>query len=136
VEGDVKDLEQSAKQLDYLTKLLDKKNSDSEAGLIGIKDELKSSLMPYISNLVSTLRFRCFFATSNGFIGVGPYNIKYGDIAVILLGADVSFILREEGDGYSLIGDAFVYGVMNGELLEETAAHNCKSKNRQWFKLN
>lgn len=137
VEGDVKcDLKESAKQLDYLTKLLDKKDSDTDTGIIEIQDELKRSLMPYICNLVSTLRFRRFFATSNGFIGIGPCNIKCGDLAVVLFGADVPYILRKEGDEYCLIGDAFVYGVMNGELLEETSAHNCESRNRQQFKLN
>jgi len=128
--GDVKSSpEQSLKRLDYLTNLLDQENSDTEAGLISIEDELKRSLMPHICNLVSTLRFRCFFTTSDGFMGVGPYNIRRGDLAVILFGADVPFILREDGDGYSLIGDAFVYGVMNGELREE------KGRNRQHFKL-
>lgn len=108
-------------QFESLTILLDHEESETEAGLRKIEDALQDCISPYICNFVSTLRFRCFFVTSNGYIGVGPYNIECGDLAVILSGADVPFILREEGDGFRLIGDAFIYGIMHGELLQQTA---------------
>lgn len=115
-------------QFDSLAKLLDEEDSETEAGLGRIADALNSCIMPFMCNLVSTLRFRCFFATSNGLIGVGPYTVEHDDLAVILSGTDVPLILRNEGDGFHLIGDAFIYGVMNGELIQQTTG-------RRYFKL-
>lgn len=61
------------------------------------------------------------FMTKHGYIGHGPENMRPGDIVCIFLGGNVPYILRKKdfGDpGYVLIGEAFVYGGMWGELLQ------------------
>jgi len=116
-------------QFDALVALLDGADTESEDILKSIDDELHRCIASLICGLVSTLRFRCFFATSNGFVGVGPYNIKHGDLVVAFSGADVPFVLRRnEKEGYHLVGDAFVYGVMDGQLFG-------KGNERQHFQL-
>ncbi|KAF2488650.1 HET-domain-containing protein [Lophium mytilinum] len=59
------------------------------------------------------------FITENGYVGVGPKDLKSGDEAVVVLGAAVPYVLRMERNGRRvLLGDAYVHGVMDGEILE------------------
>ena len=66
---------------------------------------------------------RTFF-TVNGptdlMMGVGPYSAQAGDVAVVLYGSDRCFLLRPKayGDRYTVVGTAYVHGVMGGELLD------------------
>jgi hypothetical protein len=59
-------------------------------------------------------------------------------LAVILFGADVPFLLRKANDenrDYDLMGDAFVYGVMNGELIEGTVTDDLENLSEKDFRL-
>lgn len=85
----------------------------------GIKNGVYPSLLSMIQN-------QTFFITQKGYIGIGPWNTRIGDVAWILRGGRLPFILRPlEGvlnigsgsGGYTFIGDAHVQGVMFGELL-------------------
>ncbi|KAK5624981.1 hypothetical protein RRF57_000697 [Xylaria bambusicola] len=66
---------------------------------------------------------RCFFITKAGLFGIGPKIIEPEDAVVILLGADVPFIIREKekcGDnfgGWALIGECYVHGLMTGDTI-------------------
>jgi len=77
---------------------------------------------------------RCFFITSKGYIGIGPSEMKPGDKVVVLLGGRTPFILRPctpqrigdeaaplpqdlHNDGYLLVGDCYVHGMMKGEIM-------------------
>jgi hypothetical protein len=73
-------------------------------------------LAALLRGIVITLRYRCFFTTKMGLVGVGPYDTKKGDLCVALLGGDVPFVLRKETDKQILVGDCYVHGIMNGEL--------------------
>ncbi|OJD36684.1 ankyrin and het domain-containing protein [Diplodia corticola] len=65
------------------------------------------------------LKRRKPFRTSKGFIGIGPQEVGEGDCLWIPLGADVPFVLREAEDGrLVVVGEAFVHGIMDGELTE------------------
>ena len=72
---------------------------------------------PYLDASDAATSARSTFATRYGFVGLGPPNIQNGDSVVILFGADVPFILRQEGDHYKLVGDCYVHGIMQGELI-------------------
>jgi hypothetical protein len=61
---------------------------------------------------------RCFFVTDKGFMGLGPSNTRKSDVVCVMLGGEIPVILREEGDGFKLIGECYVHGVMNGEVLQ------------------
>jgi hypothetical protein len=63
----------------------------------------------------------CFFTTQAGRIGCGAHWMKPGDMVCILFGGTVPYILRREKfkkDDHILIGDAYVDGMMEGELME------------------
>lgn len=63
-----------------------------------------------------------FFLTERGFMGIG--NAEIGDEIWILLGGDVPFLLHRDtaSTSYFLIGDCFVRGIMDGEVLEDQQA--------------
>jgi hypothetical protein len=59
------------------------------------------------------------FSSTEGYVGLAPAHSKSGDIICILFGADFPFIIRKAAKGqYELVGEAFVYGIMDGEGLE------------------
>ncbi|KAJ4287325.1 Folylpolyglutamate synthetase [Kalmusia sp. IMI 367209] len=62
------------------------------------------------------------FITDKGHIGLGPGSMKEGDIVCIFFGAKVPHILRRRGSartGHVLVGQAYVYGVMDGEVTQD-----------------
>jgi hypothetical protein len=63
---------------------------------------------------------RKLFTTSLGYLGVGPSNLKDGDHIFILIGSRVPFILRDYplGEGFELIGEAYIHGWMHGEVFD------------------
>ena len=77
----------------------------------------------------STCAGRRFFSTEKGRIGIGPRQLAPGDKIYVLLQARLLFILRpcKAGDqdqglstNNSLIGHAYVHGVVHGEAFDLT----------------
>lgn len=65
---------------------------------------------------------RMFFITHEARIGIGPQYMKEDDECWILAGATVPFILRKaKGGRYKLLGEAYVHGVMRGEIVKGLA---------------
>jgi hypothetical protein len=77
-------------------------------------------LFHYMGKEISrTCHGRRYFSTEKGRLGVGPLELKKGDTVCVLYGTKLPYIMREveEKTGkWSLIGDAFVHGLM--ELSE------------------
>lgn len=63
-----------------------------------------------------------FFKSSKGYYGLARSQVLPGDQICILFGADVPFIIRPLGNEYLLIGEAYVHGLMHGELFQKTQA--------------
>ncbi|KAH8726434.1 hypothetical protein GQ44DRAFT_705619 [Phaeosphaeriaceae sp. PMI808] len=57
-------------------------------------------------------------------MGLGYHDIRAGDLVVILRGGAIPFILRKDANGYHLIGNAYVHGIMQGEAVEEWRSRN------------
>jgi hypothetical protein len=61
---------------------------------------------------------RAMFQTVNRRIGFGPESVSEGDEIWILVGTKVPYILRKlASDGYELIGEAYIHGIMFGESV-------------------
>lgn len=59
------------------------------------------------------------FISTEGFVGLAPAHSRQDDCICIILGASFPFILRRATLGqYELIGEAYVYGIMDGEGLK------------------
>jgi hypothetical protein len=61
-----------------------------------------------------------FMTTKKGFFGWAHARAEQGDHLFLLRGCSVPVILRarEEG-GYTVVGDAYVEGIMDGELVPD-----------------
>ncbi|QIW95813.1 hypothetical protein AMS68_001331 [Peltaster fructicola] len=76
-------------------------------------------------------RQRDFFRTRRGFVGLGPSTMRPKDVIVIPFGASRPFILRHipDSEGYTLVGEAVMPGVMHGQWIAEHA------KDAKYYKL-
>lgn len=74
---------------------------------------------PLLKALKKTLHHRQMFRSSAGHICIGPETVEAGDKLCILIGAEVPFILRSHRDHYLLVGEAYVDGAMDGEVLAQ-----------------
>lgn len=65
-------------------------------------------------------KLRRLFRTSKGYFGTGPQNVRQGDLVCIILGGKTPYLLRKrdgKDGGYILIDEAFVHGIMDGEVI-------------------
>jgi hypothetical protein len=60
---------------------------------------------------------RRFFISSDGIVGLAPWDATEGDIIAVLLGCQQPVVLREVNGYYKLIGEAYVDGYMDGKAL-------------------
>jgi chaperonin cofactor prefoldin len=62
------------------------------------------------------------FRSKRGYVGLAPQHAQLGDIICILFGSKVPHVVRPGQAGrYQLVGEAYVYGIMDGELMEGAA---------------
>ncbi|TVY42784.1 Heterokaryon incompatibility protein 6,OR allele [Lachnellula subtilissima] len=95
--------------------------------------ELWDSEMQIIhENIIGATYGRRFINTRKGYFGFGPEKCEVGDIVVVLAGGNVPYIIRPvpSTDGfwaasklcartcYRMLGDLYVHGIMDGEVLE------------------
>ena len=71
-------------------------------------------------------RYRRFAVSAQGYYVLGPDTMQEGDAVVVLYGGRTPFLLRrrdeEEGDGWVLVGECYMHGIMAGEALERKGA--------------
>lgn len=74
-------------------------------------------------------RGRTLFKTSKGMFGLCHVAVRPGDVVILLWGTMSPIILRRRGQsngaggGFSWMGDAYVDGIMDGEFLKTSPAH-------------
>ena len=60
------------------------------------------------------------FITRTGYIGLGPADLQVDDVICIFFGSNFPHVLRKRKNdqaGFTFVGEAFVYGLMDGEVL-------------------
>jgi hypothetical protein len=57
-------------------------------------------------------------STAQGYVGWGHAKAKIGDQIWLLSGSPVPIILRSVEDGYVMVGDVYIYGVLDGRATE------------------
>jgi hypothetical protein len=62
---------------------------------------------------------RSFFVTADGYMGLSPLFAERGDLICVLLGCSVPIIIRKWGTNYVVVGDAYIYGMMKGEVMKQ-----------------
>lgn len=91
----------------------------------GAEYGVASSLsMPYCNAVTTALTGRCFFTTSEGYIGLAPRGTKPKDVVCVLLGCSRPVVLRPSPtteptarDRWHVVGVSYVHGLMNGEVI-------------------
>ncbi|KAN0119273.1 hypothetical protein V8E51_001481 [Hyaloscypha variabilis] len=68
---------------------------------------------------IQNLHARRPFITNNGYVGVGPASLGPGDLLYLFPGSKTPSIIRAlNGETFSLIGEAYVDGIMHGEAVK------------------
>ncbi|KAK4442591.1 heterokaryon incompatibility protein-domain-containing protein [Podospora aff. communis PSN243] len=58
-----------------------------------------------------------FFCSDTGYHGITKAVPEDGDVVCVLIGADMPFLLRPYLDGYQLMGEVYLQGIMKGEVM-------------------
>jgi hypothetical protein len=61
---------------------------------------------------------RRLITTKNGYLGLAPEEVEVNDVVAILFGCKFPVILRPSGQNYVYIGECYVDGLMDGEILQ------------------
>jgi hypothetical protein len=69
------------------------------------------------SQVFSRTAPRCLFITTDGHLGAGPGCARAGDKVFLPLGCSVPLVIRPSGPRFEVVADAFVGGIMQGELF-------------------
>lgn len=82
--------------------------------------ECQKKYKMYRERIHNTCKNRALFITKWGYIGLGPWNAEVGDSVCVLYGGATPFLLRKAvySDTFTLVGECYVYGIMNGEALQ------------------
>lgn len=59
-----------------------------------------------------------FFTTRSGYMGLGPPYARKGDQICVVLGCSVPLVIRKDSENFLLVGDSYVYGIMQGEVMD------------------
>ncbi|KAK3703568.1 hypothetical protein LTR37_014415, partial [Vermiconidia calcicola] len=84
-----------------------------------------NSAIEHMTKLMATCNNRRMFVTRQGYIGLGPPDLQAGDKICAFIGVGPLFALRQAenkasgADRFTLVGDAYMYGMMFGEALND-----------------
>jgi hypothetical protein len=84
---------------------------------------LREKGIDYIKYLMTVEKSTRVIVTNSGMLGLAPSVSKPGDVVAIVKGARAPFILRSNERGgcqYKIVGQAYIRGMMFGEVLEIT----------------
>ncbi|KAH8900709.1 HET-domain-containing protein [Thozetella sp. PMI_491] len=74
---------------------------------------------PLPKTVLEKLGGRRFFVTKKGYCGLGPALMQAGDMVCVLRGSSFPTLIRPKHDNkYAIVGESFVYGIMDGEMIE------------------
>lgn len=77
---------------------------------------LNTGLLLQIERMARSCKF---FISSSGYMGMATQDLQKGDAICILLGCHVPMLIRKQGDYHHLVGECFVWGLMDGEGLQD-----------------
>jgi hypothetical protein len=81
--------------------------------------DLVREFQTFHNTLDETSQSRCVVLSSGGFLALAFLTIHPGDEIWLLQGGLVPHVLRRRPDGrYTFMGDAYVHGLMHGEILD------------------
>ena len=79
---------------------------------------LQVKVLPYWNLVSQVTQGRRFILTKNGNMGFAPKETAVGDSICILCGGNTPYIFRPGSPHNTLLGDSYIYGTMNGQVLD------------------
>jgi hypothetical protein len=74
---------------------------------------------PFHQRVRSVIQNRRFIITGQKkFLGLGPATCQPDDFICILFGCSVPVVLRQAGEYYRLVGECYIHGMMDGEMIK------------------
>lgn len=110
---------------DGTTEPVRRASTEDALKLDGFLDETDMTAAGSVGNMA---RSQAFFITEKGYFGIGPPEARIGDEVWVLFCGKVPHVLRPRGGqqgteedrgGFEYVGDAYVQGIMDGELVDE-----------------
>ncbi|KAL9073037.1 MAG: hypothetical protein Q9157_004894 [Trypethelium eluteriae] len=78
----------------------------------------------------NVLAWRRLVGTQNGRVGLAVAAVKEGDAIFVLKGCGMPMVLRPTISGrWTLVGECYVHGIMNGEVLEDLERGRARTMN-------
>jgi hypothetical protein len=71
-----------------------------------------------VNRILSACRGRRFLTTDTWYVGLAPLEADSGDVVYLIPGVSVPFVLREDNDGFRLVGECYIQNVMDGEEMD------------------
>ena len=97
-------------------------STDTEAAM---RDDLEAvekivrEAQAFIGAFEPDIKGRRFCVTQEGYTGLVPTSAAKGDSICVFLGSAVPFVIRKTGsDKFSLVGECYVHGMMDGKALD------------------
>ncbi len=76
---------------------------------------------------------RSFFFSNDGRIGILSDTAQQGDLIYLILGGEVPYVLRPEGDEYLFIGECYVHGLMDVIKARKRAQPDYDHSDTSWL---
>ncbi|KAM0421041.1 hypothetical protein ACHAPT_011112 [Fusarium lateritium] len=96
----------------------------SQEEVATVQDYIQGGWNPGIADSARDMaRSQAFFITDSGYFGIGPPDAKVGDEVWVILCGKVPHVIRrnsEQGSEFEYIGDAYVQGIMEGEVVAKS----------------
>lgn len=103
-----------------------KRNAELLIGTQSVQDRTRAAQSPeqvdastlagFHRRLQSTVRNRRFIVTRKGYVGIANDDVARGDKVCLLDGGRMPVVLRSGADGFRFLGEAYVQGMMQGEI--------------------
>lgn len=132
-----------------LTWAIERRNSNNDINIAElIRQGQPEKMVEFLKRVQEVIWNRRFFVLPDRTDGIGyrfgiaPTNAKVGDIVCVLLGCSVPVVLSridaaDADSGYELVGEAYLHGVMDGEVLRfnhlaDYRAENIRERSKEF----
>jgi hypothetical protein len=68
---------------------------------------------------------RRLITSTHGYLGLAPEAVEKGDVIAIVYGCNFPVVLRTCGKMYQVIGESYIDGIMDGELMDSKNLGKC-----------
>ena len=94
-------------------------------------DAVAQMMLEYDTCVSETIFNRKVFIASQGqhmYMGTALETLREGDCLCISLGGDTPILLRQHHSGWRFVAEAYVYGIMDGETMQQTGRRDSNMK--------